>query len=217
MIPSFEIENLKHFEDCLNLPITDSYEVCQRQLLEYKNTNYPDWSNLEFGCYLYETYGKFVVAKSKEANDIADNQLNRELSSIKEPTDDYITHEVGKAKLVKSGDYLIYPRDGRVSARALKNARYKCENNENHECFIRKSNGKPYTEVHHLIPLCYHYRFKCSLDVTENIISLCSNCHNEIHYGKDANKLIEKFYNERKANLHDAGIDITLDELLDMY
>lgn len=105
-----------------------------------------------------------------------------------------------------------------MAAYALKNAQHKCENNIQHECFTRRSNGMPYTEVHHLAPLCYYDDFEnVSLDVPENIVSLCSNCHNEIHYGKNADQLITTLYNERKAKLLAAGIDISLDELLNMY
>lgn len=53
---------------------------------------------------------------------------------------------------------------------------------------------KPYTEPHHLIPLVRQDQFDVSLNVKENIISLCSNCHNEIHYGKDSDRLIQELY-----------------------
>ena len=59
--------------------------------------------------------------------------------------------------------------------------------------------------------------FDVSLDREENIVSLCSNCHNEIHYGRDAKILIEKLYSDRKELLESIGISITFDELLEMY
>ena len=72
-------------------------------------------------------------------------------------------------------------------------------------------------EPHHLIPMAFSDRFDVSLDVEENIVSLCSNCHNEIHYGKDARILIEKLYNQRKELLKNKKINITLEELFEMY
>ena len=72
-------------------------------------------------------------------------------------------------------------------------------------------------EPHHLIPMSFSDRFENSLDNEANIVSLCSNCHNEIHYGKDAYKLIEKLYNQRKNVLSQAGIEITLEELIKAY
>ena len=83
--------------------------------------------------------------------------------------------------------------------------------------FISKKTNMPYMETHHLIPLEYWKSFKYSLDVEANIVSLCSNCHNEIHYGKVASKLVETLYDKRKNELMRAGIEISLDELEKMY
>jgi len=96
-------------------------------------------------------------------------------------------------------------------------ANFQCEIDSMHHTFIRKNCDFPYTEAHHLIPLAYQDYFKYSLDIEENIISLCSNCHNEIHYGINAGILIEKLYNERKELLRKKNIEITLDKLLSFY
>lgn len=50
-----------------------------------------------------------------------------------------------------------------------------------------------------------------------DIVSLCSNCHNQIHYGIDSDKLITKLYEERKELLESVGIKISLERLLLMY
>ena len=104
-----------------------------------------------------------------------------------------------------------------VALSALKRANYKCEINDKHSGFIRKSNGTNYTEPHHLIPLSMQNRFENSLDVEANIVSLCSNCHNQLHYGKDPDLLLETLYNLRKDELDSAGIHITLDRLKQLY
>ena len=72
-------------------------------------------------------------------------------------------------------------------------------------------------EPHHLILLEYQDYFEYSLDVEVNIISLCSHCHNEIHYGINYKKIIEKFYEERKEYLKKCGIEIPLDQLYTLY
>ena len=59
--------------------------------------------------------------------------------------------------------------------------------------------------------------FDVSLDVEQNIVSLCSNCHNEIHYGRDAGDLIERLYKKRKSDLESVGISISLEDLLEKY
>lgn len=49
-------------------------------------------------------------------------------------------------------------------------------------------------------------RFEYSLDVQTNIVSLCSNCHKRLHYGKDPELLLKQLYEERKDELKAAGI-----------
>lgn len=219
MLPSFVLEDLQHFEDCLGKKrASKSFEEAQKYLLDYKNKNFPHITNHEFMSYLYDTFGRYNVAQTKDINEEADNQLNKKVLKEKEPIEQYVTKPVEKATLKKGGEGgLYYPRDPKMAAIALRNAGHKCENNSQHECFIRRSINMPYTEVHHLIPLAYHYKFEKSLDIPENIISLCSNCHNEIHYGRDADVLIKKLFEERKDKLHQAGIDIEIEDLLEMY
>ena len=117
----------------------------------------------------------------------------------------------------KQGEYVFYKRDPGIAINAFKNADYKCEYCSEHQTFIRKANGMPYTEPHHLVPMRAQKDFSVSLDVENNIVSLCSNCHNLIHYGKGAENLLKKIYNERKQLLQRAGIVITFEELMNYY
>lgn len=110
-----------------------------------------------------------------------------------------------------------YPRKQRTALNALEIADFKCESDPAHRTFIRRRDSMPYTEPHHLVPLEYHYEFDVSLDVEENIVSLCSNCHNQLHYGKDSEIILERLYNSRKELLAKAGIVIAYNELLKMY
>jgi len=116
-----------------------------------------------------------------------------------------------------SGNTPKYKRDPKVAKNALAHARYRCECNPDHETFIRKNSNRPYTESHHLIPMKYSEQFEYSLDREVNIVSLCSYCHNLIHYGKDADRLIRKLYKDRAEYLEMAGIGISEDELLKLY
>ena len=111
----------------------------------------------------------------------------------------------------------IIPRDIQKKRKALLHAGYKCEFDEGHKSFISKATGLPYMEAHHLIPMEYYNNFDVSIDVEENIISLCSNCHREIHHGKDASVIVKKLYEQRKPYLRKAGIDISLNQLLVWY
>ena len=118
----------------------------------------------------------------------------------------------------------MVPRHADRKINALVRANYCCEIDKNHPTFKRRNSDKNYTETHHLIPLEYSGQFQYTLDTEENIVSLCSNCHNQIHYGAGAEALIKKLYEERKDALKNAGIDVTesgieidLEQLLHMY
>ena len=114
-------------------------------------------------------------------------------------------------------DRVVYPRNRQTAVNALAHAGYLCEIDANHPTFIRKQSGKPYTEPHHLIPISQQDRFSVSLDVEENIVSLCSTCHKHIHYGAGADELLKKLYEKRKKKLQSVGIIVTEDELISFY
>lgn len=109
------------------------------------------------------------------------------------------------------------PRDKQTAINALSRAYFKCEINLEHPTFKRKNGDGDYSEPRHLIPMAYSDEFYVSLDVEANIMSLYSNCLNHLHYGRDIEPLLEKLYVERKDQLHNAGIDITFNELKTMY
>ena len=111
----------------------------------------------------------------------------------------------------------VYPRNQATAKRALERADYCCEIDTSHKTFIRRVGGKNYTEPHHLVPMSAQESFDNSLDVVENIVSLCSNCHNQIHYGRDADELIEKLYKARQDQLKKKGISISIRDLLSLY
>ena len=111
----------------------------------------------------------------------------------------------------------IYPRDKNRAINALKRADFKCEVDINHKTFKRRGKKIDYTEPHHLIPLKFFNEFENSLDVEANIVSLCSHCHNLVHYGDGAEEIIEFLWKERKNELKSAGIEIELDNLKCYY
>lgn len=111
----------------------------------------------------------------------------------------------------------VQSRDRQIAFNALMYSKFMCEIDPDHNTFIRRSRNERYMEPHHLIPLSQHKKFDVSLDVEENIVSLCSNCHNLLHYGRDYEVLLKKLYDERKDLLESAGIYVTYDELVSMY
>ncbi len=111
----------------------------------------------------------------------------------------------------------VYPRDRKVSRNALNNAHHKCECDSTHVSFIRRGTNVQYCEPHHLIPMGFQKSFVNSLDREENVVSLCSNCHNQIHYGEGAKEILTKLYEARIEGLKRVGIEIDLETLLSMY
>lgn len=109
-------------------------------------------------------------------------------------------------------------RDPQVAADALAHADYLCEFDNSDRTFLRK-NGKAYTEPHHLIPISKYRDFDYSVDVMENIVSLCSHCHNLLHYGRleDKKPILKKLYDERIDALRVVGLDLTFEQLLEYY
>ncbi|MDE5553251.1 MAG: HNH endonuclease, partial [Malacoplasma sp.] len=111
-----------------------------------------------------------------------------------------------------------YFRDLNVSFNALQIAGFKCECSHKHSNFIRKNINIPYTEGHHIIPLKFQKKFNVNLDVEANIVSLCGNCHNQLHYGRDFEEILKIiFTEERKKRLQLCGIYITYEELVSLY
>lgn len=71
-----------------------------------------------------------------------------------------------------------YKRNPYVVIEVLNRSKGICELCKNKAPFIRKSDGTPYLEIHHLIPLSENGE-----DTVENTIALCPNCHRKLHYG----------------------------------
>lgn len=144
-------------------------------------------------------------------------------SDNNEAIDDLLSSIIFDSKKIvfsKISRLSVWPRSEIIKAGALKKADYLCEFDNKHVTFIRKKSNLNYTEAHHIIPLAMQGedKFKnVNLDCIENIVSLCSNCHNKLHYGKDYKNILKKIYELRCGQLRKCGIDISFEELLDYY
>jgi 5-methylcytosine-specific restriction protein A len=93
----------------------------------------------------------------------------------------------------KTASATQYDRDQAVVKWVLHNADGRCEACDSPAPFYKASNGEPFLEVHHLIRLC-----DGGPDTIENAIAVCPNCHRNLHYGKDLQRIKETIY--RKLN-----------------
>ena len=111
---------------------------------------------------------------------------------------------------------VAFRRNPALAKKAIKRSDYKCEICAGHQSFIA-SDGKPYMEAHHLIPLSKQDDFKKSLNQVGNIVCLCPNCHKEIHYGQNRNGMLKDLLEKRTTILEKIELGITLKELQRYY
>lgn len=172
------------------------------------------------GRLIWNFYNEYVSTKTKKKylslDRENDSKIIEDMESVKLPKKIDLKPKKAKKAIKDNGRYK-YPRDPIISKLALKNANYLCECGESHISFIRKSNGKNYTEPHHIIPMSAQEDFEIDLDCLPNIISLCSTCHNKLHYGANIKDMLHKIYDDRKEELEKYGIIITFQELLNYY
>jgi hypothetical protein len=165
------------------------------------------------------------LLKHAEEDKVAESKLDQELiedmddmlTGLPDQEVQYTPEPKKKPEAIVNSGSKTYPRGRKTAINALARAKHNCEVDGDHQSFIRKNTNTKYAEPHHLIPLAYQDSFVNSLDVEANIVSLCSNCHNQIHYGAGSEKLIELLYTRRKQELEQAGVSISLNDLLDLY
>lgn len=111
-----------------------------------------------------------------------------------------------------------YARSQRVAKNALMKAGNLCEYDNKHYVFTRRNSDKNYTEPHHIVPLSASADFpNVDLDREQNVVSLCSNCHNILHYGADFEKILKPLYEKRKDLLKSIGVEVSYEELKKYY
>lgn len=117
-----------------------------------------------------------------------------------------------------SEDEILYSSSN-VKAEAKKIAGFKCELNDQHETFISQSTNTLYVEAHHLIPFAKRSKFDINIDILENLVALCPNCHRKIHLSKNDDKveLLTKLYNSRADKLNKESIHISIQNLMSYY
>lgn len=129
------------------------------------------------------------------------------------------TGAVKKKEKKQTSSSVSWSRDANMAFTALDNAEFKCENVKEHETFMSAKTGRQFVEAHHLIPMEFQDDFNVSIDVPENIISLCPNCHRAFHNSLSdyKEKLISKFYQRRIDLLQKRKIEIKKEKLYEYY
>ena len=122
-----------------------------------------------------------------------------------------------KGKPIVRNGVKVHLRSTETALRALKRADFQCEFDEDH--VIEKGRDSQYAlaKPRHLIPLRYAEEFSYSLDVVPNIVSLCPVCYEALCRGDRQEEMLEVLYRKRAGLLKEAGIEVTLERLLQMY
>ena len=113
-------------------------------------------------------------------------------TAVREELDKPLLHEpIGNVtpKIIQT-KISAYQRDAKVKAWVLKVANGICEGCGNVAPFYG-TDGIPYLEVHHIRQLA-----DGGSDTITNAVALCPNCHREMHYGIDRDRLISKLYSK---------------------
>lgn len=115
-----------------------------------------------------------------------------------------------------------YPRSAEVALRALENAVFQCEcstEDKAHDTFVSAATGQAYVEAHHLVPLSKQSGYEASLDIVENIVALCPNCHRRFHHGAPEHRIecLLVLLEKRKSLLMKKRIDIDEAGLMSAY
>jgi 5-methylcytosine-specific restriction protein A len=90
---------------------------------------------------------------------------------------------------------------------------FKCVVDNNHISFL--SNDKNYVEGHHIIPMYQQKNYNFEVDVVDNIVSLCPNCHKEVHLADDKTTVLKNLYEQQNSFMSRNQIDLA--DLYKMY
>jgi 5-methylcytosine-specific restriction enzyme A len=118
----------------------------------------------------------------------------------------------------KTTSTMAWNRNPQIAFTALKNSGFICEVRPDLETFISRSNGKPFLEAHHLIPMKIQNEFpNTNLDTVENICVLTPFVHRKLHHAPFEKILPDliKLLDSRKQLLE--RLSIVQDDVLGMY
>lgn len=116
---------------------------------------------------------------TREPKDFEAEFSRRVEKSLKDPSARRARLE--KAKKMPSlciREVVAYERNSDVVAEVLDRAQGVCQTCNKPAPFLKKSNGNPYLEVHHVKQLA-----DGGEDTVANAIAVCPNCHRKAHHG----------------------------------
>jgi len=110
-----------------------------------------------------------------------EDELRRELERSQTLSDRQLKQRLASALKVPTKVQVLsvaFRRNPDVIVAVLRRANGRCEQCSAPAPFNRRSDGSPYLEVHHSIPLA-----DGGEDTVENAVAVCPNCHRKAHHG----------------------------------
>ena len=105
----------------------------------------------------------------------------------------------------------------------LEKANYICDCHDKKHFYFESTDFHNYVEGHHIVPMNrqeeYYFDKDINLDIPNNIVPLCPNCHCQIHLGsRQARiKIISELFVRNKAKLLSFNPELTLSILASYY
>ncbi len=169
----------------------------------------PDGGDIWF-LYKKES-GDLVIGSMTEADwrslgqiDEEDENYQSEVSSLRIASPHFsLLNTSGRIERREIRGKTVYVRDPRMAALRFLSSDYKCEIEPLHRTFTAERTQKQYVEAHHFIPMKFQGMFNEPLDCLDNIVSLCPNCHRQIHHAVTDQKyeIIRGIY-QKRAEMH---------------
>lgn len=166
-------------------------------------------------------YIKFRALETEQVYLIEDSKYNHlieeEISHIKNYDERNI--ELTQPAELKDESRLIYRRDVKIAAQAIRSSGFLCEINYKHQYFISRATKRNYVEAHHIVPISTQALFENGLDSVANIACLCPVCHRQVHFGveRDRITLLEMLWETKHIAIKNSGIDLEFKDLITMY
>ena len=116
-----------------------------------------------------------------------------------------------------------YKTQKKIRDAVLEKAHYKCDCDDQRHFYFESVDLHNYVEGHHVVPMNrqeeYYFDSSINLDVPNNIVALCPNCHCQIHLGsRQARlKILSELYVRNKAKLLVLNPNLTLSILASYY
>ena len=154
----------------------------------------------------------------KPANIIPDDVIESD-DNIKDMNDIGRTPERG----IDSSGRRRFKTQKKIRDFVLKKAQYMCDCNDDKHFYFESVEKHNYVEGHHIVPMNrqteYYFDSNVNLDVANNIVALCPNCHSQIHLGSRRARLaiLSELYIRHKTELNLLNSHLTLSILASYY